>query len=76
LLLNKFGKVKSLLTTSNFYKSCFYINNPNLTDSTNEYSSFTQKTRCIGTVPFGKMKNVKNQKTHERTLNCMKKTEA
>jgi len=35
-----------------------------------------QKTRSIGTESSGKMKNVKNQKTQDRTLNCMKKKEA
>ena len=50
--------------------------NLNLTDSTNYYSIFAQKTHCIGTESSGKRKNVKNQKTQDRTLNYLKKTEA
>jgi glycosyltransferase involved in cell wall biosynthesis len=50
--------------------------NLNLIDSTNYYSIFGQKTNRVGTESFGKVKNVKNQKTQDRTLNCMKKTEA
>jgi glycosyltransferase involved in cell wall biosynthesis len=48
--------------------------NLNLTKSTN-YSIFIQK-HTIGSESFGKMKNIKNQKTQDRTSNCMKKTEA
>jgi len=50
--------------------------NLNLTDSTNYYSIFSQKTHCIGTESSGKRKNVKKQKTQDRTLNNLKKTEA
>ena len=50
--------------------------NLNLIDSTNYYSIFAQKTNRIGTESFGKVKNVKNQKTQDITLNYMNKTEA
>jgi glycosyltransferase involved in cell wall biosynthesis len=49
--------------------------NLNLTESTNYYSIFVQK-HILGSESFGKMKNIKNQKTQDITLNCMKKTEA
>jgi hypothetical protein len=49
--------------------------NLNLTESTNYYSIFVQK-HTIDSESFGKMKNIKNQKTQDRISNCMKKTEA
>lgn len=49
---------------------------PSLTDTTNLYSIFVQKTHCIGIASLGKMKNINNRNTHDRTLNCMKKTES
>jgi hypothetical protein len=49
--------------------------NLNFTESTNHYSIFVQK-HTTGSESIGKMKNIIDQKNQERTLNCMKKTEA
>jgi len=66
----------SLIYSNSRFREVILSYNPNLTDSANQYSIFLHKTRCIDTLHFSKMKNVKNHKMRDKTLNSMKKTEA